>query len=63
MKFAQPSAIPLWAALLPLFFLLGALAYNVGWVFGDDAVAGSNQLILLASAFFAAGVADRKSVV
>jgi NhaC family Na+:H+ antiporter len=57
MKFVQPSAIPLWAALLPLFFLLGALAYNVGWVFGDDAVAGSNQLILLASAFFAAGVA------
>jgi NhaC family Na+:H+ antiporter len=57
MKFAQPSAIPLWAALLPLFFLLGALAYNVGWVFGDDAVSGSNQLILLASAFFAAGVA------
>jgi NhaC family Na+:H+ antiporter len=58
MKSDFPRPIPLGVALFPLVFLLAALAYNVGWVFGDDSVSGSNQVILLASAFVAAGLAS-----
>jgi len=41
---------------LPLLVLVALLSYNV-YVFGDDAVSGSNQLILLAAAAFAAVLA------
>lgn len=36
----------IWEALIPVFALVGMLAYNVS-VFGDDALSGSNQFILL----------------
>ncbi len=36
----------IWEALIPVFALVGMLAYNV-YVFGDDAISGSNQFILL----------------
>ncbi|NKI32484.1 Na+/H+ antiporter NhaC [Croceivirga thetidis] len=36
----------IWEALIPVFALVGMLAYNV-YVFGDDALSGSNQFILL----------------
>ncbi len=36
----------IWEALIPVFALIGMLAYNV-FVFGDDALSGSNQFILL----------------
>lgn len=36
----------IWEALLPVFVLVAMLAYNV-FVFGDDALSGSNQFILL----------------
>jgi Na+:H+ antiporter, NhaC family len=36
----------IWEALIPVFALVGMLAYNV-FVFGDDALNGSNQFILL----------------
>ncbi len=36
----------IWEALLPVFILVAMLAYNV-YVFGDDALSGSNQFILL----------------
>ncbi|MBT8292687.1 MAG: Na+/H+ antiporter NhaC [Eudoraea sp.] len=36
----------IWEALIPVFALVGMLAYNV-YVFGDDAIGGSNQFILL----------------
>ena len=36
----------IWEALIPVFVLVGMLAYNV-FVFGDDALSGSNQFILL----------------
>jgi NhaC family Na+:H+ antiporter len=36
----------IWEALIPVFALIGMLAYNV-YVFGDDAISGSNQFILL----------------
>jgi len=36
----------IWEALIPVFVLVAMLAYNVG-VYGDDALSGSNQFILL----------------
>lgn len=36
----------IWEALIPVFALVAMLAYNV-YVFGDDALSGSNQFILL----------------
>jgi len=42
-------------ALIPVFALVGMLAYNV-FVFGDDAISGSNQFILLMGGAVAAVV-------
>lgn len=36
----------IWEALIPVIALVGMLAYNV-YVFGDEAISGSNQFILL----------------
>ncbi len=36
----------IWEALIPVFALIAMLAFNV-WVYGDDALSGSNQFILL----------------
>ncbi|MDM9632143.1 Na+/H+ antiporter NhaC [Robiginitalea aurantiaca] len=38
--------LSIYEALIPVFALIGMLAYNV-YVFGDDAISGSNQFILL----------------
>jgi NhaC family Na+:H+ antiporter len=38
--------LSIWEALIPVIALIGMLAYNV-YVFGDDAISGSNQFILL----------------
>lgn len=43
----------IWEALIPVILLVGLLAYNV-IVFGDDALSGSNQFILLIGAMIAA---------
>lgn len=43
----------IWEALIPVFALVGMLAYNI-FVFGDDALSGSNQFILLMGAAVAA---------
>ncbi|MCE2497252.1 MAG: Na+/H+ antiporter NhaC [Flavobacteriales bacterium] len=53
----SPSLIK---ALIPVIFLIVLLAYNVIFVFGDDALAGSNQIILLLAAGVAAvvGIAE-----
>jgi len=45
----------IWEALIPVFALVGMLAYNV-YVFGDDAIGGSNQFILLMGGAVAAVV-------
>ncbi|MDO7652195.1 MAG: sodium:proton antiporter [Schleiferiaceae bacterium] len=47
---------PLWFAILPVAFLVTALAINVN-LFGDSSLDGSNQLILLAAAGLTAGLA------
>ena len=35
----------IWEALIPVFALVGMLFYNVFFVFGDDALSGSNQFM------------------
>lgn len=42
----ENKELSIWEALVPVFALVGMLAYNV-YVFGDDALSGSNQFILL----------------
>lgn len=43
---AENKELSIWEALIPVFALVGMLAYNV-FVYGDDALSGSNQFILL----------------
>ena len=43
----------IWEALIPVFALVGMLSYNV-YIFGDDALSGSNQFILILGAAVAA---------
>lgn len=42
----ENKELSIWEALLPVVILVAMLAYNV-FVFGDDALSGSNQFILL----------------
>lgn len=42
----QNKELSIWEALIPVFALVAMLAFNV-FVFGDDAVSGSNQFVLL----------------
>ncbi|WP_248723070.1 Na+/H+ antiporter NhaC [Seonamhaeicola sp. ML3] len=44
----------IWEALIPVFALVAMLFYNVFFVYGDDALSGSNQFILLLGAAVAA---------
>jgi len=48
------SSISLIAALIPVIALVGMLFYNVFVVYGDDALSGSNQFVLLLGAAVAA---------
>jgi len=51
----------IWEALIPVIALIGMLAYNV-FVFGDNAISGSNQFILLMGGAVAAVVGFRNKV-
>jgi len=42
----ENKELNIWEALIPVVALVGMLAYNI-FVFGDDALSGSNQFILL----------------
>ncbi|WP_445382048.1 Na+/H+ antiporter NhaC [Robiginitalea sp. IMCC43444] len=53
--------LSIWEALIPVVALIGMLAYNV-YVFGDDAISGSNQFILLMGGAVAAVVGFYKKV-
>lgn len=53
--------ISLGEALLPVIVLIGLLAYNV-FVFGDNALSGSNQFILLIGAAVAAFMGFRRQI-
>ena len=54
-KIIQNKELNIWEALAPVIILVGLLAYNV-FVFGDDALSGSNQFILLIGGAVAAVV-------
>ena len=58
------STVQLLLALTPLVVLMVLLWFNVGEVYGDDALSGSNQVILMLAAFVAAviGVFNGSSV-
>jgi NhaC family Na+:H+ antiporter len=51
----KTRSLPIVSSLIPLIILIVLLAYNV-FVFGDDALSGSNQFILLIGASIAAVV-------
>jgi len=61
MQQATKPTITLWGALLPVVILVLLLSFNVT-VYGDDALAGSNQFILLIGAAVAAIVGFRNKV-
>ncbi len=54
--------LSIWEALLPVIALVGMLFYNVFYAFGDDALSGSNQFILLLGGAIAAIVGYRNKV-
>lgn len=53
-KIIENKELNIWEALIPVFALVAMLFYNVFFVFGDDALSGSNQFILLLGAAVAA---------
>ena len=57
----KKNQISLTTALLPLFFLVVLLSYNV-IVYGDDALNGSNQFILLIGGAIAAIIGFKKRI-
>ena len=52
----KKHTLQLLLALSPLVVLMLLLWFNVGYVYGDDALSGSNQVILLVSALVAGGI-------
>ncbi|MEO9571269.1 MAG: Na+/H+ antiporter NhaC [Polaribacter sp.] len=58
----ENKELNIWEALIPIFALIGMLFYNVFFVYGDDALSGSNQFILLMGAAVAAVVGFRNKV-
>nr|WP_321246732.1 Na+/H+ antiporter NhaC [uncultured Psychroserpens sp.] len=52
-KIIDNTELSIWEALIPVIALVGMLAYNI-YVFGDDALSGSNQFVLLLGAAVAA---------
>ncbi len=52
-KIIQNKELNIWEALIPVFALVALLAFNV-YLYGDDALSGSNQFILLLGAAAAA---------
>lgn len=53
-KIIENIELNIWEALIPVFALVSMLFYNVFFVYGDDALSGSNQFILLMGAAVAA---------
>ncbi len=53
-KIVENKELNIWEALIPVTALVIMLFYNVFYAFGDDALSGSNQFILLLGAAVAA---------
>ena len=49
----ENKELNIWEALIPVFALVGMLAFNV-YTYGEDALSGSNQFVLLLGAAVAA---------
>ena len=49
-EIVQNKELSIWEALIPVFALIIMLFYNVFFAFGDDALSGSNQFLLLCGA-------------
>lgn len=60
-KIIENKELNIWEALIPVIALVVMLAYNV-FVFGDDALSGSNQFVLLLGAAVAAIVGFKNKV-
>jgi len=54
----EPSLVE---SIIPVIFLIVFLAFNV-YVFGDDSLSGSNQIVLIISGAFAALIASRSGI-
>ncbi|MFK5982507.1 MAG: Na+/H+ antiporter NhaC [Flavobacteriaceae bacterium] len=50
----ENKELNIWEALIPIFALIAMLFYNVFFAYGDDALSGSNQFVLLMGAAVAA---------
>ena len=61
-KIIENTELSIWEALIPVIALVAMLFYNVFFVYGDDALSGSNQFILLLGAAVAAIVGFRNKV-
>lgn len=46
----KKKSISLLESFIPIIFLVGILGYNVFFVYGDNALGGSNQFLLLLGA-------------
>ncbi|MEM6320507.1 MAG: Na+/H+ antiporter NhaC [Bacteroidota bacterium] len=57
----ENQELNIWEALIPVFALVGLLAFNVV-MYGDDALSGSNQFVLLLGAAVAAIVGFKNKV-
>jgi len=60
-KIIENKELNIWEAMIPVIILVVMLAFNVS-VFGDDALSGSNQFVLLLGAAVAAVVGFRNKV-
>ncbi len=60
-KIMDNKTLSIWEAQVPVIALVGMLAYNI-YVYGDDALSGSNQFVLLLGAAVAAIVGFRNKV-
>jgi len=58
---SEPS-MPLWLALVPVLVLIAALTWNVVAVYGDDALSGSSQMVIILVAGFAAAIGLARGV-
>jgi len=58
----EQNSMPLGIALLPILVLILALGFNVLWVYGDDALSGSSQMIIILVAGFAAMIGLMRGV-
>ena len=58
----DPPALSIWEALMPVFALVLMLFFNVFFIYGDNALGGSNQFILLLGAAVAALIGFKNKV-